>query len=223
MVIYLDAARLEDIATFSGSVAGFTTNPALMQKAGISDYVQFSKQAIALSGGKPISFEVLADDLPEMEAQSRTIAAWGENVYVKIPACTTRGVSTSLLVKNLSLDGIKLNVTAVLSMEQINVLARSLSAPAILSVFAGRIADTGRDPMPFITKAMHVKAPQTQVLWASTREVYNVKQAQQSGADIITMTPDLIQKMREMDGMDLNQLSINTVKQFYNASKGITL
>ena len=223
MVIFLDGADLETMKAYESRVAGVTTNPSLMSKAGIDNYKSFAAAVLMLTN-KPVSFEVFADDLDGMERQAREIASWGENVWVKIPVTNTHGVSTANLCRTLGMEGIKLNVTAICAMEQIETVARSLIyAPAIISIFAGRIADTGRDVSPFFAKALRVKAPQTQVLWASTREIYNVTQAEQVGADIITVTPAMIQKMLEMRGVDLNLLSITTVKQFWSDSKGITL
>ena len=159
-----------------------------------------------------------------MEAQAREIASWGDNVYVKIPCTNTKAESTALLIRKLSAEGIKLNITAVMTFDQIKNLARCLhpQTPSILSIFCGRIADTGRDPVPFITQASRVKHAATKILWASTREVLNFKQAQACGADIITMTPDLIKKL-DLSGKDLALYSLDTVKQFYEDAKGLTL
>lgn len=176
-------------------------------------------------GGKPVSFEVFGDDYDTMYEQAKTISSWGENVYVKIPVTNSFGSDLQLLIKALSGEGVKLNITAVMTREQIRANVHYLSplTPAILSIFAGRIADTGRDPVPFITEAIRVKNDKTKVLWASTREVYNVTQAQQAGADIITISPALLQKMNEMKEMDLNRLSLMTVQQFHKDSQGLTL
>ena len=222
MVIYLDTANLGNIAEFSQRVAGFTTNPSLMRQSGTHDYRAFASEVLRLVAGKPVSFEVFADDFQTMESQAREIASWGENVYVKIPATNTKGESCARLMQQLGYQRIKVNATAIMTLEQINVVARSLVGPSILSIFCGRIADTGRDPVPFITKALHVKHSETEILWASTREVLNVKQAEQCGADIITMTPDLIKKM-SLFGKDLGQYSLETVQMFYNDAKGLSL
>ena len=221
--VFLDGADLNTIADCP-NVDGYTTNPTLCRKSGITDYKTFGKSIASLALGKPVSIEVLADDFATMESQAREIASWGENVYVKIPVTNTLGYSTGLLVSKLSNDGIKVNVTALMTMGQIRAMARFLvpQTPAILSIFAGRIADTGRDPVPFITAANQCKHDKTEILWASTREVYNVKHAEQAGADIITMTPDLIKKM-ELFGKDLAEYSRETVQMFYNDAKGITL
>ena len=222
MVIYLDSADLQEIVNWRKLVDGFTTNPTLWKKAGAYDYRAFSDAAIFRCAGKPISFEVFADDLVEMEAQAREIASWGSNVYVKIPVTNTKGESTASLVRKLSLDNIKVNVTAVFTLEQINTVARSLFSPSILSIFCGRIADSGIDPVPFITHALRVKHSETKILWASTRELYNLKQAREAGADIITVSPDLLSKMH-LIGKDLTQYSLETVTQFYNDAKGLSL
>ena len=206
------------------SVSGFTTNPSLAKAAGVTHYKEFAESALRAAQGKPISFEVFADDLIEMERQARIIASWGENVYVKIPCALTNGRSTGLLVSKLGKHGIQVNVTAICSFQQIAELARFIwgGTPAILSIFCGRIADTGRDPVPFITKALQQKHDKTQVLWASTREVFNVKQADMTGANIITMTPELIKKL-SLFGKDLTEYSLETIKMFHNDGKGWTL
>lgn len=222
MVIYLDGADWETMRRLHHVVQGFTTNPSLMRSAGIANYRDFAEGILSFTS-KPISFEVFADDMDGMERQAREIASWGENVYVKIPVTNTKGESTGLLTRKLGRDGIKLNVTAIFTFEQIETVSRNLIyAPAILSIFCGRIADTGRDPVPFIEKALRVKSSHTQVLWASTREVYNVVQARQAGANIITMSPDLIRKI-DLIGKDLAQYSLETVTQFYQDARGLTL
>ena len=224
MVIYLDGADLQEIANAQDDnplVQGFTTNPSLMWKAGISDYREFAKQILTITH-KPVSFEVFSDTLTEMGMQAIEIASWGKNIYVKIPVTTTTGESCAPLIKSLGERGIKVNATAIMTMAQIDTVARSLVGPSILSIFCGRIADTGRDPVPFITKALHVKKAETKILWASTREVLNVKQAEMAGADIITMSPDLIKKM-DLFGKDLAEYSRETVQQFYDDAKGLSL
>ena len=202
-------------------VDGFTTNPTLAKDAGVTDYPSFIDRALTFSDGKPISFEVFADELVEMERQAKVISSKGENVYVKIPCTLTNGRSTGLLVSKLTRKGIKVNVTAICTFEQISEMARFLyvGTPSILSIFCGRIADTGRDPVPFITKALQQKHDKTQILWASTREVFNIKQADAAGADIITITPALLEKMK-LFGKDLAEYSLDTVKQFHKDSKG---
>ena len=204
-------------------VAGFTTNPTLMRKSGIINYRLFAEAAISIAKDKPISFEVFGDDPKEIIRQASKLSDMGDNVYVKIPAMFTDGESTVNTIHHLAITGVKLNVTAVMSMRQIDVLARALTdTPAILSIFAGRIADTGRDPAPFFTKAIHVKQAHTKTLWASPREVLNVKQAQAIGADIITLTPELINKMAYFE-KDLEEYSLETCKMFYRDADGLEL
>lgn len=218
--LYLDGADLKTMRELEPLVAGFTTNPSLCRKAGITDYRKFCQQALEAAKGKPISFEVFADDISQMESQARALASFGSNVYVKIPVTNTQGESTSYLCRKLSGEGVKLNVTAVFTMDQITTVCRSLWKDSIISIFCGRIADTGVDPLPFITKACMVRASPTKILWASTREVLNVKQAQQAGADIITLTPDLVQKLK-LTGKNLTEYSLETVKMFFEDAKGI--
>ena len=208
----------------ASQVEGFTTNPTLARAAGVSEYTAFANQALLASQGKPISFEVFADELVEMERQARVIHSWGDNVYVKIPCTLTNGRSTGLLVSKLSRRGIKVNVTAVMTFDQISEMARFLwvGTPAIVSIFCGRIADTGRDPVPFITKALQQKHDKTQILWASTRELLNIKQADAAGADIITVSPALLAKTA-LFGKDLGEYSLETVKQFHKDGKGWTI
>ena len=219
--IYLDSADWGLINKYYDQVEGFTTNPTLARDSGVMDYAAFLNMATMCSRGKPISFEVFADELVEMELQARKISTWGENVYVKIPCTLTNGRSTGLLVGKLSRRGIKINVTAVMTFEQIAEMTRFLfvGTPAILSIFCGRIADTGRDPVPFITKALQQKHDKTKILWASTRELLNIKQADAAGSDIITVTPALLAKM-ELFGKDLGEYSLETVKQFHKDGHG---
>lgn len=221
MKIFLDSGDLTAMLKLNPKIEGITTNPSLARASGVTDFRSFAHQAIAASSGKPISLEVFADDLVEMERQAREISSWGPNVYVKIPCTLTNGRSTGLLVSKLGRRGIKINVTAVLTFQQVSEMCRFIwvGTPAILSIFCGRIADTGRDPVPFITKALQQKHDKTKILWASTREVLNVKQADSAGADIITMTPDLIKKM-ELFGKDLAEYSLETVKQFHRDGQG---
>ena len=215
MVIYLDGADLAQMDACRSYVHGFTTNPTLALKAGIKDYKDFCERAIIVAQGKPLSLEVFADDEMEMERQAHKLSSWGENVYVKIPVTNTKGESTGTLVNRLGLAGVKVNVTAVTTFEQIRSMTRHIwvGTPAILSIFAGRIADTGRNPVPFFTAAAAVKHDKTKILWASAREVLNVKQAEQAGADIITLTPDLLKKL-EGFGRDLSEVSLATVQMF---------
>ena len=214
--IFCDSADLKQMLAMRTCVQGYTTNPALMRKAGVTDYRAFAHQVVEAIPDLPVSFEVFADEINEMERQAREIASWGENVYVKIPVTNTLGESTARLVSVLSGDGVKLNVTAIFTFEQIETVARSLYAatPAIMSIFAGRIADTGVCPDPFFIKARHVKRAQTEILWASTRELYNIREAE-SLCDIITVTPDMLAKLG-LFGRDLAQYSLETVQMFFN-------
>lgn len=217
--LFGDGASLSDFSRLydEGRVVGFTTNPTLMFKAGITDYAKFARELVTLIPELPLSFEVFSDDLPEMERQARLIAGWGRNVYVKIPITNTQGQSTLPLVERLSRDGIKLNVTAILTLEQVAGTVEALDAdtPAIVSVFAGRIADTGIDPMPVMraTVALCARKPKAEVLWASPREVLNIYQAEECGCHIITATPDILRKL-DMSGKDLDELSLETVAMF---------
>jgi len=219
--MFADGADLEEIRIFAQNslVAGFTTNPTLMRKAGIDDYIRFSRQALEIVFPKPISFEVFSDDLQEMTEQARTISDWGTNVYVKIPVTNTTGVSTTEILSQLSSEGIKLNVTALTTLAQVQEVMSSLvpSVPAIISVFAGRIADTGLDPIPIMTQAKRVieSNQYVELLWASPREILNLVQAEDMNCDIITMTSDLWKKIPGL-GKDLTQLSRETVKMFFD-------
>jgi transaldolase len=227
--------RLEDLtvkifgdgAELSGMLAlyrlphikGFTTNPTLMFKAGIRDYRAFAKDVVAAIPDRPVSFEVFSDELPEMERQGREIATWGDHVYVKIPVTNTRREPTYDLVQRLSQSGVKVNVTAIMTLDQVRALAARLAggAPSCVSVFAGRIADTGRDPLPIMTDAVELlrDAPQAELIWASPRELLNVFQADDIGCHIITVTPDILNKLSNI-GKDLDEYSLDTVKMFYN-------
>lgn len=218
--IFVDAADLDQVIRLSQKdyISGITTNPTLMRKSGVSNFEIFSKAVIA-NTKLPISLEVFSDDLEEMYEQALKISKWGNQVYVKIPITNSKGVSTCELIKNLSELKIKLNITAILSKDQIDksIDAINPQADSIISIFAGRIADTGINPAEHISyaleKKMHLK--NCEVLWASTREIYNLYEAQKLNCDIITIPPNLLQKI-EMKGMDLNSLSLETVKMFYN-------
>ncbi len=200
-------------------IRGFTTNPTLMRKAGIRDYEAFARDILAAIPDRPISLEVLADEFAEMERQARVIASWAQNAYVKIPVTNTRGESAAALVHRLSHDGVKLNVTALLTLDQVRTMTDALvgGAPANVSVFAGRIADTGRDPVPMMAAAVEVlrAAPGTELIWASPRELLNVFQADAVGCHIITATNDILKKL-SLVGKDLSQFSIETVEMFYS-------
>jgi transaldolase len=220
-MVYADGARLSDmIAAYrSGAVGGFTTNPSLLAKAGVTDYRDFARQAVAAIPDLPISFEVLADEFEEMGRQAREIASWGPNVFVKIPIMNTAGESSIPLVRELSADGLKLNVTAVMTLAQVRDVVAAVTAgvPTVCSIFAGRIADTGRDPVPMIREAVRLCAakPDIQVLWASPREVLNIYQAEECGCHIITVTNDLLAKLSLRD-KDLTVYSRETVQMFYD-------
>jgi transaldolase len=200
-------------------IRGFTTNPTLMRKAGIRDYEAFARDILAAIPDRPISLEVLADEFPEMERQARVISSWAENAFVKIPVSNTRGESAAALVRRLSHAGVKLNVTALLTLEQVRTMTDALvgGAPANVSVFAGRIADTGRDPVPMMATAVEVlrAAPNAELIWASPRELLNVFQADAVGCHIITATNDILKKL-SLVGKDLSKFSIETVEMFYS-------
>ena len=218
--LFQDGADLDAMieARKRGSVSGFTTNPTLMRKAGITDYKAFAQKAIAAIPDLPISFEVFSDDFETMEREAREIASWGGNTYVKIPITNTEGESATPLIRKLSAEKFSLNVTAILTFEQVEEVAAVAhkDARTIVSVFAGRIADTGIDPIPLMTKSVAAlkHLPQAELLWASPREVLNVIQAGQCGCHIITATPDIVAKIA-LFGKDLRQYSLETVKMFY--------
>ncbi|HEP1432776.1 transaldolase [Streptococcus pyogenes] len=224
--VFSDGAVLEtmlkDLQT--GLVTGFTTNPSLMKKAGISSYIGFAKEVLAKITDYPVSFEVFADDLASMEKEAEKIASLGDNVYVKIPVTTSTGESTCPLIQKLSAKGIKLNVTAIFTIEQTQAVVDHLTAgvPAIVSVFAGRIADTGVDPMPIMEEALRIcrQKEEVELLWASPRETYNIYQADQLGVDIITCTTDLIAKL-PLQGKDLEDYSLETVQMFLKDSTSL--
>jgi len=200
-------------------ISGFTTNPTLMRKAGIIYYKEFALDILSVIKDKPISFEVFSDEFEEMERQARLIASWGENVYVKIPITNTKMQSSYDLVSTLSSDGIKINVTAVLTLEQVkNILPALQKSPgAYVSVFAGRIADSGIDPLPIMMECVRLlkEFSQIELIWASPRELYNLIQADKIGCHIITATNDILKKFH-LIGKDLTEYSLDTVKMFYN-------
>jgi transaldolase len=199
-------------------IKGMTTNPTLMRKAGIHDYEPFAREILQHITEKPISFEVFSDEFPEMRRQGLKINGWAKNVYVKIPITNTRGESSLPLVRELALEGVKLNVTAILTLEQVAGVAKALNArvPAVVSVFAGRIADTGVDPMPQMRESRKILTglPQAELLWASVREVLNIFQADECGCQIVTVPHEILAKAMKMTGMDLKTLSLDTVKLF---------
>lgn len=218
--VFADGADAADMkrAYAEGFVNGFTTNPSLMKKAGVTDYVSFAKEICQEIPDLPLSFEVFSDDLDRMEQEARTISSWGNNVYVKIPITNTKGVYTLPIIRRLSSDGVKVNITTILTLAQVEKVVEALTpgAGAYVSIFAGRIADTGIDPMPVMRQAASLCRTKTGVesLWASTREVLNIIQAQECGVDIITVTNDILKKV-SMIGKDNEQLSLETVQMFY--------
>ncbi|MGE3149960.1 MAG: transaldolase [Pseudorhodoplanes sp.] len=218
--IFADGADLEAIRKLNGNplIRGFTTNPTLMRKAGVADYAGFARDALQIVGDKPISFEVFADDLASMERQARIIAGWGRNVYVKIPITNTQGVSCVPLVSRLMADGIQVNVTAILTPEQIREVIDAVSdtVASYVSIFAGRIADSGRDPVPIVAEAQRLlkSKPAAEIIWASPREVLNIWHAESVGCQIITVTPDILAKL-SLWGKDLAVYSLETVSMFY--------
>ena len=222
--LFQDGADLDAMIAARGrqAVAGFTTNPTLMRKAGVTDYKAFAKKAIAAIPDLPISFEVFSDDFETMEREAREIASWGGDTYVKIPITNTKSESAAPLIRKLSAEGFSLNVTAIFTLEQVEAVAAAADPKArtIVSVFAGRIADTGVDPIPLMTKAVAIlkHLPKAELLWASPREVLNVVQADECGCHIITATPDIIAKM-PLFGKRLDQYSLETVKMFHDDAR----
>jgi transaldolase len=219
--IFADGADLPGIMRLYGNplIRGFTTNPTLMRKAGVDDYESFARTVLAAVPDRPVSFEVFADDFAGMIRQARTIASWGPNVFVKVPVTNTSGDFTGPVISALSRDGIALNVTAILTVEQVRRVAGCLAfdTPAIVSVFAGRVADTGVDPLPLMRQSLAVLAvrPKAELLWASPRELLNVFQADEIGCHIITVTHDVLAKL-PLVGRDLTDYSLDTVKMFQN-------
>ncbi len=207
-------------------IKGFTTNPTLMRKAGVRDVEAFARDVLAAIPDRPISFEVFSDDFAEMERQARTITAWGDNVYVKIPVSDTKGTSSAPLVRKLSGEGIKLNVTALMTVEQVREVGRALAdgPSSYVSVFAGRIADAGVDPLPIVLASLAELRPypQLELIWASPREVFNIVQADQAGCHIITVTGDLLAKLPTL-GKGLEQFSLETVQMFHRDAQAAGL
>ncbi len=218
--LFADGADLAGIQEMAGDslIAGFTTNPTLMRKAGILDYKTFAREVLAIVIDRPVSFEVFADDFPTMERQALQIASWGKNVNVKIPVCNTRGEFCGPLVRRLTDAGVQVNVTAVMTLQQVEKIAENLASntPAIVSVFAGRIADTGRDPVPMMAEAVRLlqSRPKAELIWASPRELLNIFQADAIGCHIITATNDILKKLGLL-GKSLDQYSRETVEMFY--------
>ena len=228
--LFADGADLAEMVALRAHphIRGFTTNPTLMHRAGVRDYRRFACEVLAAIPDRPISFEVFSDEFPEMERQARQISAWGQYVYVKVPVTNTRGEASFDLIRRLSNDGVRVNVTAVLTLEQVEKATCALrhGAPSNVSMFAGRIADTGRDPVPMLANALDIlsAAPQAELIWASPRELLNVFQADAIGCTIITVTPEILKKL-DLVGRDLAALSLDTVKMFRNDSinAGLTL
>ncbi len=217
--IFADGADLNGILELyrNPHITGFTTNPTLMCQSGISDYEKFSRQVLEHIPDRPISFEVFSDEFDEMERQAHKIASWGKNVYVKIPVTNTRREIAVGLVRRLAADGVQLNVTALMTLDQVRAVSAALEAhaPAYISVFAGRIADTGCDPVPLMKAAVEIMAPyKTQeLIWASPRELLNIFHADEVGCHVITVTHDILKKL-SLIGKDLDEYSLDTVKMF---------
>jgi transaldolase len=204
-------------------IQGLTTNPTLMRKVGISDFEAFARDILQGIKEKPLSFEVFSDDFPEMKRQAMKINSWAKNVYVKIPITNTRDESALPLIKELANEGVKLNITAILTLDQVKGVAASLNpkVPSFVSVFAGRIADTGVDPIPHMVECKKILKglPSAELLWASVREVLNIFQANDCGCEIVTVPHDILNKAIKLSGMDLKELSLDTVKMFANDAK----
>jgi transaldolase len=223
--IYADGANLQDMISLSKKkyIKGLTTNPTLMRQSGVSNYKVFAKLALKKISKIPISFEVFADEFKKMYLQAKKIKSWGNNVYVKIPIVNTKGKSSKYIIKKLLYEGVKLNITAITHFNQVKNLLPFLNkkTPTILSIFAGRIADTGVDPVIHIQKSLNFvkKFKNIKILWASPREVLNIYQAEKIGCHIITVTPQLIEKFFSLKKYNLYKYSIDTVKMFYNDAK----
>jgi len=223
--LFADGADLDAIARLAQLpyIKGFTTNPTLMRHAGVADYEAFAGRALALVGDRPISFEVFSDEFDEMERQARRISAWGPNVYVKIPITNTRREPSGPLVRRLAHSGVQVNVTALLTLDQVRDVAGAVAggAPAFVSVFAGRVADTGRDPEPLMAEAVaHLAAvaPNARLIWASPREVLNIFHADRIGCHVITVTTDVLKKL-PLVGRSLEDYSLETVQMFHDDAR----
>ncbi|HEX4640560.1 MAG TPA: transaldolase [Chthoniobacterales bacterium] len=219
--IFADGADREGIAALNAKpfIKGMTTNPTLMRKVGVTDYEKFAREVLEVVKDKPISFEVFSDEFPEMRRQALMIGKWQENVYVKIPITNTRGDSALPLISELSAEGVKLNLTAILTREQVEGVARAVESdvPCVVSVFAGRVADTGVDPRLLMKESLQMlrDLPKAELLWASVREVLNIFQAAQCGCHIVTVPHDILDKVGKLGGMDLAELSLDTVRMFH--------
>jgi transaldolase len=228
--IFADGADLPDMVALYRQpyIRGFTTNPTLMNKAGIQDYRAFARAVLTAIPDRPISFEVFSDEFSDMERQAREIATWGDHVYVKIPVTNTRREPAYELVHRLSHAGVKVNVTAILTLSQVRNVVDALrgGAPSCVSVFAGRMADTGRDPVPLMAAAVELLLiePKAELIWASPRELLNIFHADAIGCHIITVTHDILKKL-DLVGKDLSEVSLDTVKMFYGDARkaGFTL
>jgi len=223
--IFADGADKKGMLDLNANplIQGMTTNPTLMRKAGLTDFEAFARDILQSITVKPLSLEVFSDEFPEMKRQALKINGWGKNVYVKIPITNTRGESSLALVRELAQDGVKVNVTAILTQEQVAGVAKALNpkVPAVVSVFAGRIADTGLDPMPHMRQAKKklARLPQAELLWASVREVLNIFQADACGCDIVTVPHDILNKAIKLAGIGLPEMSLDTVKMFAGDAK----
>ena len=223
--VFADGADIEGCRELAANplISGFTTNPTLMRKAGVVDYEAFARDLLELIPDRPISFEVFSDDFAEMERQATLIAGWGENVYVKIPVTDTRGERSDAVIERLVGRGVRLNVTGLLTAAQVEWVAGCLSAevPAYVSVFAGRIADAGVDPLPVMIRSLELlsELPAVELIWASPREIFNIVQADAIGCDVITVTHDLLKKLPSL-GKDLDQFSLETVRMFHDDAAG---
>jgi transaldolase len=222
--LFADGADLEGMLEMNSKsyIKGLTTNPTLMRKAGIKNYKEFAKEVLSQIKEKPISFEVFSDDMEDMKRQAMEIANWGDNVYVKIPITNTAGSSTSPVIQFLVERKVKVNVTALMTCEQVRGVAKVLSptTPSFVSIFAGRIADTGRDPVPIVRESIEIlnEVSLARVIWASPRELLNVFQANNIGCHVITATSDILNKLNTV-GKDLDTYSLETVQMFYNDAK----
>jgi transaldolase len=218
--IVADGADKAGILTLNANplIRGMTTNPTLMHKAGIRDYESFAKEILQAVATKPISFEVFSDEFSEMRRQALKIASWQNNVYVKIPITNSRGESSLPLVRELGNEGVRLNITAILTLDQVRGVAEALNqgVPSVVSVFAGRIADTGRDPIPIMRESLRLltSQPKAELLWASVREVLNIFQADECGCHIVTVPHDILNKALKLVGLSLGTLSLDSVKMF---------
>lgn len=219
--MFADGADLDEIRKLrlNSKVSGFTTNPTLLAKSGVRDYSEFAREAIKIASRLPISFEVISDEMGEMYDQAKKIHSWGDNVYVKIPVTNTKGISTTPLISKLAKEGVALNVTAVMTIKQVKEVCANLDSevPSVVSIFAGRIADTGIDPIPLMKESLEIvsQLKRSELLWASPREILNLIQAESIGCHIITMTTELWNKIDNI-GSNLEEFSLATVKMFYD-------